>query len=238
MDIFRDCRYKDAPQINLLGMGQEVKAKYLPDVLGDSQLEDLKIGFVSIGMRLIRTNNLLTEYCDSWERIHRLTDPMAIMLIQKDYQASEFLQEEIIYHVKNACDDMISLCYVRGYRAIHSGRTPQIIKVNSVGGYQSEARSGKPDPDMPVSFYKVFAGECCFLDELNDLANACKHSVLNSLLANRIGTEEPCIIVTSMPYGRLAASKDCGMTVKHLVEGVSRVYRDYFGYFGRQEEAG
>ena len=240
MGIYQYCkyRYKDTPQINLLGMGQEVNTKYLPNMLGNSQLEDLETGFISIGMRLIRTNNLLVEYCDSWERIHRLTDPMAIALIQKDYQTSEFLQEEIIYHVKIACDDMISLCYIKEYRAAHSGQTSQIIDVNSVGGYLEKMENDKPDPNMPASFYKVFTGERCFLDELNDLANACKHSVLNSLLANRVGTEEPYIVVTSMPHGKLAASKDCGMAVKHLAEGVSRVYRDYFDYFGRQEEAG
>ena len=105
------------------------------------------------------------------------------------------------------------------------------VEVDCIGGFLSLEQDDSQGLDKRFEWLAV---EKPFLKKLNDLTNAGKHSVLNSLQTLRLGTEEPVFVLTSLPYGVQEKSKDCWMTAREFADGMSRVYKLYFDFFNEQ----
>ena len=223
------------PQIDLLGIEDRLNAMKLPRTPINPRLKGMEVGFMNIGMRLRRDNSLLREYCDMWYKIKQFEsipyqerDIIDDLRIQEYFQTIAFLQEEVIYHAKVTCDNMVALSYILGYLISQPNQTITDVQVDCIGAL---FRQNSRDPYYLNDYFSWLSSELPFLKQLNTLANAGKHSVLNSLQMLRLGTEEPVFVLTSLPSGKLAKREDCWMTACVFADGMSRVYRAYFDYF-------
>lgn len=95
-----------------------------------------------------------------------------------------FLQEEIIYHVRRAVDDMIAIAWIQ--KQFDNERFVAKIEIDSIGKYLNQKN---------IEF-GIF-DECIeFLEIINDVSNSYKHSVYQTTQV-KISESEPSFYVYS-----------------------------------------
>ena len=123
-----------------------------------------------------------------------------------------FLSEEIVYWLRKSADDLIAMLHVLEVRET-VGVYPTRVEVDSIGGLL--ARSDIPN---------FLASHLEFLNVLNEISNAAKHSFINSDIT-LFGRDEPCFFALTLKRNNLSnESKFYSVAVRDVL---SR-YNEFF----------
>lgn len=117
-----------------------------------------------------------------------------------------FLQEEIVYWLRQAADELISLASVLEEWQ-RTGTCPETVSIDCIG---SLVASGNTTYNAEV---------LRFLNTLNDVSNAFKHSFINTQVS-LIGAEEPVVYALGLKRNKLSnAPSFCEVTLASLISG-------------------
>lgn len=154
---------------------ENLNVNCLPLLSEDDQNSDLSLMYGSLLLTLDSTNELIVDYCDTWKLIAR--ENSMVMIYNTYYYRKEFtIGAYIIADIRYFIDMIISLTwYLKNSRKCK-------LAVSSIGEYVNKKDRKFDDYDQFIPFMK----------KTNDISNAYKHSVPNTI-RNLIGKNEPCI---------------------------------------------
>jgi hypothetical protein len=117
-----------------------------------------------------------------------------------------FHQEEIVYWLRQAADDLISLASVIDEWQ-SAGTCPDTVSTDCIGAFLSGTKTAK------------YVQSLDFLNTLNDVSNAYKHSFINTQV-NLIGADEPVVYALGLKRNKLANGPTFyQVTLASLIEG-------------------
>lgn len=159
----------------------------------DTPYGNFNIKYMKIIKRLDEANRNIKNNCKAWQIIR--TDGNfyeQIINTANNYDLLNFSGEAIVYHLRKVADEIISLvwslkCYT------NNGKYPSKIKYDCIGAYLKESNKE----------FNEFKEYIWLFDNLNQLANAYKHSFINSDI-DVIGDGEPCLPALALDYNNLA----------------------------------
>lgn len=134
----------------------------------------LELKHVNLMLRIDRINKLCLEHTRKWEKEKEKWKNV-------NYEFA-FFQEEIIYHVRRAVDDMISIVWIQSQ--FENERFVEKIEIDSIGRYLSKKNTELKCYDVCIDF----------LNTINDVSNSYKHSVYQTV-QTLISQEEPAFYV-------------------------------------------
>ena len=117
----------------------------------------LELKHANILQRIGRINSLCMQHVREWEEKGKVGNNM-------NYELS-FLQEEIVFHLRRAVDDMISLVWMMN--EWEHGKKVVKVEIDSIGKYLSKKNRKMRCFDRNVGFLNI----------LNNISNSYKHSV-------------------------------------------------------------
>jgi hypothetical protein len=133
-----------------------------------------------------------------------------------DIAEHQFYAEQVVYWLRKTADELISLGYVID-RWKESGSWPDAIQIDSIGGLKEQP---------PQALKDLFAPHMNFLDELNEVANAFKHSFINTDM-NVVGSEYPVVFALTQKRNRLSAPVQFySVSFEEIVRKFSALYVD------------
>lgn len=151
--------------------------------------------FFSIGMRLGHANVRLEESCSHWQAFirvrssHQPTD-QDIVTANIFMKFHLFTTEETVAGIRHCADEFVAtIWYLEKY--VEDGTYPSTMKIDMIG----EAVAKK----QPES---ILANHQEFLDFLNRLSNALKHSFADSD-STLIGSDQPRVTAINFPRNRI-----------------------------------
>ncbi|MES2437136.1 MAG: hypothetical protein V4519_03910 [Patescibacteria group bacterium] len=105
------------------------------------------------------------------------------------------LSDEITFWLKRTTDELISLLYIKDFY-IANEEFPDILKVDCIGALINEPSQ------LARNIKSKYSGHISFLEILNDIANAHKHSFVNSDM-NVTSLSEPQVFALTLPRNSL-----------------------------------
>lgn len=137
-------------------------------------LSFLELKHVNMMLRIYRINQLCEKHILKWQEQKNNWNNV-------NYEFS-FLQEEIVFHMRRAVDDMISIAWI--HKQFDKEVFVSKIEIDSIGRYLNKRNNDFQDFD-----------ECReFLDKMNKISNSYKHSVYQTVQV-LISSEEPTFYV-------------------------------------------
>ncbi len=174
-----------APQVHIGKLTDEhLHARHILPLPSDTPFGNLALKFLKLIERLDHSNRTIKRVYASFEGISRVA-------ITPNLTEHLLLQEEVVYWLRKSCDELISLNTVIA-RCRVSGAYPTAVNPDSIGALLAI------EPLPPYA-----AEHATFLSTINDIANAYKHSFINSEI-NRIGAEEPVVFALGLKRNSLA----------------------------------
>lgn len=162
----------------------------------DTPYGNLSLKYTKIIERLDRVNVKIQTTYQSFGRLHahdisvEISDD-TIQDISHNISEHLFLLEEIVYWLRKTVDELIGLTYVLTARA-ETGRYPDRVAPDSIGGLLHLKEKA------PALYTKHIS----FMHLLNDVANAYKHSFMNSDIG-LIGRDEPLLHALGLRHNNL-----------------------------------
>ncbi|MDO9366074.1 MAG: hypothetical protein Q7T58_07025 [Methylotenera sp.] len=122
-----------------------------------------------------------------------------------------FLQEEIVYWLRQSADELISLASVLEEWQ-RTGTCPEVVPVDCIGS-------------LVVSGNTTYSPEILrFLEALNNVSNAFKHSFINTQVS-LIGAEEPVVYALGLKRNKLSnAPSFYQVTLTSLINGFNAFF--------------
>lgn len=157
----------------------------------DSPFGNLTLKTVHLVNRLIHANRRLDESEAMWEAF----------VGQDTFSADNpgihhrFSTDEVVVHLRRATDELIGLLWLLRERAA-GGDWPEQIRIDSIGGARPRGGSW---------FLPMLEQHEWLLTTLNDIANAHKHSFIDSSF-QPVGSQEPCAVALALDHNRLRNS--------------------------------
>lgn len=143
--------------------------------------EDLQIPFITLFGELDCTNEMIVNFCDAW-KIMREDEILAKVYNTYYFTKSVKLGSYIIADIRHYIDMSIAITWY-----LWSGRKSSNIKIDSIGKYLSKKNDRFKEYDQFKSF----------MDLVNAISNAYKHSIPNLHQFNIVGRDEPCLFAFS-----------------------------------------
>ncbi len=132
----------------------------------------------------------------------------------QDILEHQFYAEQVVYWLRKTADELIALAFVIGEWKTN-GEWPPAIKVDSIAGL-------KHNPPQQVK--SLFAAHEDYLNTLNEVANAFKHSFINTDM-NIMGGEYPVVYALALDRNKLSNTpKFYSVNFADLVENFSNLY--------------
>ena len=130
------------------------------------------------------------------------------------YEQHIFSNEEAIYMLRRAADELVSLIWCLS-KYEETNNYPTKIKIDCLGAVLSQNAENR---------LKVFEPHIAIMTILNEIANAFKHSFINSD-HSLLGVDEPCIHALALDYNKLASEP-----IFHNVSlsGVVEKYNEFY----------
>lgn len=162
--------------------------------------------------RLIHVNRRLDETEITWKAFLTQHEPgLAYPGAQHRFSA-----DEVVVHLRRAADELIGLLWLLGIRA-RGGDWPNQIRVDSIG----TARERNGTWSLPI-----LERHESLLQTLNELANAHKHSFVDSEF-QVVGALEPCVVALSLKNNRLDSdATPYVVSLNVLVGAFNHFYRE------------
>lgn len=176
----------------------------------DSPYGNLQLKYMKIILRLDEANR---KIADSWQFWNVCQS--AGMLSVCAFERHVFSNEEAIYMLRRAADELVSLV---GLLSIYEDRAkyPSSIKVDCLGAVIAQCESKR---------HKVFADHIDLMEVLNDIANAFKHSFINSE-HTFLGSREPRIHALGLAYNKLSSEpKFYDVSISDLISKYNDFYK-------------
>jgi hypothetical protein len=161
--------------------------------------------------RIDEANRRLTESRAFWEQAR----PDGIAPTNA-FQRHIYTNEQAIYLLRRAADEMISLIWcLSEWQA--KGVFPKEIKIDCIGALLKQP---------PEQHLKLYSQHVHMLTVLNEVANAFKHSFLQSDITV-IGQDEPCVNALSLDYNKLASgTKFYSVSLVWLAKAFTAFYNE------------
>ncbi len=170
---------------------------------------NLTLKHFKIITRLDRANALLQQIY----QIHPvlLSTEVSVM---NGYESYYYSIEELIFHLRRAADEMISM-YSLLIDFEKRGSYASQVSMDNIGAllHNEQIKSNPP-----------FVEHLTLLEQLNEISNAFKHSFVNSDI-NLIGAQEPCVHALALKFNKLEKGIVFhNMALREVVEGYNNFY--------------
>ncbi|MFB9079463.1 hypothetical protein ACFFLS_06215 [Flavobacterium procerum] len=175
---------------NLKQHNNETKESDLLD-LPITPFGDFKLKWLQLIERFDNVNDLIVEL----QNLYPVELPQST--VDKPFARSKiiykhkFLTEQIIYWLKKSADELSTILYILDYQRNNS-IFPEELEIDCIGHFINK----------PHSFHELLSEHKDYLKVLNDVANAYKHSILNSDDHYRQGAKEPIVFALQYPTNR------------------------------------
>lgn len=206
----------EVPQIDIGKSPQEpLNVKHMLMLPAETPFGNMGLKHTKIIQRIDHINKKLQYVYKDWKTIDR-EEP------NPSHDPTNHLLwiEEICYFLRVTTDELISLCYLF-YLKKKNNDYPTNIKIHSIGillGKLCQSQNKEYD------FTQRFEGSKFWLETLNNITNAYKHSFINSDL-NIIGRNEPCAPVLHLPYNNLEKNVDFIVSsLAQIIDGFNNFY--------------
>ena len=166
---------------------------------------NLFLKYMHIVRRLDHVNSMLHTVFDSYEEA--MAQPISDLLFHH-----ALVSEQVIYWLRKTADELIGLHHVLASR-VANGEYPDRVSPDSIGGLLR----GKAVPPP-------FVEHVDFLETLNEISNAYKHSFINSDL-NLVGRDEPVVYALGLHRNKLEKSSALyAVSVREVVAGFNAFF--------------
>ena len=197
----------------------------------DTPFGNLTKKIFSIEQRFAHANVRLHECYTSWQNVMAFTLKTNVDQKETDanlfYHSNNLIQhnyagEEAVAAIRRCADELVALIwYLTQY--IEAGQFPQKIKVDMISSF------------LPKSQSLLNNRHNSFLEELNQLSNAHKHSFAQSD-TTIMGAEGPCVYLLSHPHND--SKRDCEFDVVPICKLVNEFNEFQADCFKRLRELG
>lgn len=177
----------------------------------DSPYGNFQLKLRKICERIDEANRRLTESHAFWKQAR----PNGISPTNT-FQRHIYTNEQAIYLLRRAADEMIALIWCLSEWHTKGGY-PNEIKVDCIGALLKQP---------PEDFLKPCSQHVHMLTLLNEVANAFKHSFVQSDI-DVIGRDEPCVNALSLNYNKLASGTQFyGISLVWLAKAFTAFYKE------------
>ncbi len=133
----------------------------------------------------------------------------------QDILEHQFYAEQVVYWLRKTADELIFLVYAISEWK-NNGAWPNAIKVDSIAGL---------DHSPPQEVKALFAPYKRYLFTLNEVANAFKHSFINTDMTV-VGANDPVVFALALYRNRLSNKpKFYSVSFKDIVQEFSKLYK-------------
>lgn len=184
---------------------------HMPKLPSDTPYGNLLLKGMNIVRRLDRVNLEVARVYSSYvhPRSEQTFNPL------QDILEHQFYAEQVVYWLRKTADELISLAYVVSEWK-NSGKWPDAIKIDSIAGL-------KHTP--PKQVRELFAPFESYLFTLNEVANAFKHSFINTDMTV-VGAEYPVVFALALDRNNLSNKPQFySVSFTDIVQTFSRLYR-------------
>ena len=157
-------------------------AHFLP-LPANSRFGNLALKYFKVLQRLDHANHAVLRVYAQHGALQ--ADPMSPCIA-----SHLFLQEEIVYWLRQGADELISLVSVLDEWQ-SNGACPESVDIDCIGALIAGGRTSR------------YAQSLEFLDTLNNVSNAYKHSFINAQVT-LVGAEEPVVHALGLKRNRLS----------------------------------
>lgn len=173
----------------------------------DSPYGNFQLKLMKLCQRLDEANRRLIESFYYWNQARAQMPPGNV------FERHLYANEQAVYLMRRAADEMIAMIWCLSQWEIDKDY-PQQIKVDCIGSALKARNHQLPlDGHTPV------------LEALNEIANAFKHSFVQSDIT-LIGRDEPYVHALGLAYNRLGAgTKFHSVSLSWLVKDFSAFYK-------------
>lgn len=167
----------------------------------------LELKHVNLMLRINRINKLCFEHSKRWKKEKNKWR-------NTNYKFA-FLQEEIIYHLRRAVDDMISIVWTQNQ--FENEKYVSKVEIDSIGRYLNQKKVELDCFDECTDFLKI----------INDISNSYKHSVYQTV-QTLISQEEPTFYVFAYKFNDVNnGEKEYLYKQSDLLEGFEKMLLIY-----------
>ena len=190
---------------------QPLNIVHMPQLPSDTPYGNLLLKGMNIVCRLDRVNVEIARVFATY--VHPKDEQSQNP--QQDILEHQFYAEQVVYWLRKTADEIISLAYVISEWK-NKGVWPDAIKVDSIAGL-------KDTP--PQEVMDLFAPHTSYLFTLNEVANAFKHSFINTDMTV-VGAEYPVVFALALNRNRLASKPQFySVSFADIVREFSRLYK-------------
>jgi len=177
----------------------------------DSPFGNLTLKLMKLCERLDEVNRRLRDSWTFWDAARREK-----ILPVNAFQRHTYANEQAIYLIRRATDEIIALIWCLSEKG-KTGRYPEQIRVDCIGAVLAQAQDQRLEP---------FRKHEALFQQLNEVANAFKHSFVNSDLT-LIGRDEPSVYALSLDRNKLSAGVEFhGISLAALVAAFNTFYTE------------
>jgi len=138
--------------------------------------------------------------------------------LRQDILEHQFYEEQVVYWLRKTADELISLAYVIDEWK-RTGAWPQSVQIDSIAGLK-----GKISREME----EMFAPHSSLLSTLNEVANAFKHSFINTDMTV-VGSEYPVVFALALRRNKLSEQPVFySVSFQQMIEAFSIFYKQVF----------
>lgn len=187
----------------------------------DSPYGNLQLKYMKIIWRLDEANRKISDSWGFWAVCSN-----GGMLPTGALERHVFSNEEAVYMLRRAGDELVSMIWLLT-KYENDGAYPSKIKIDCLGAAVSQSEDAR---------LSVFSSHVELMHMLNDIANAFKHSFINSD-HTLLGSEEPRIHALSLAYNKLNADAVFyDIPVDVLVKKYNEFYKDCVKWLSEYSE--
>ena len=213
----------EVPQIDIGKSPQEpLNVKHMLMLPAETPFGNMGLKHTKIIQRIDHINKKLQYVYKDWQLINREEPDLS-----HDPTNHLLWIEEICYFLRVATDELISLCFLF-YMREKNNDYPTKIKIHRTGKLMENFNKRE---DEFFDFRQRFSGSKSWLETLNKVTNAYKHSFINSDL-NIIGRDEPYVLVLDLPFSDLIKydEKFYSLSLTQVIDGFNEFYHLTINY--------
>lgn len=188
-----------------------VNIAHVPKLPSDSPYGNLLLKGMNIIRRLDRVNLEIDRVFASYVHPKNVQTPNA----PQDILEHQFYAEQVVYWLRKTADELVALAYVTSEWKTN-GKWPVAIEVDSIAGL-------KHSPPNEVK--ELFAPFASYLFTLNEVANAFKHSFINTDMTV-VGAEYPVVFALALDRNKLSKQpRFYSVSFADIVQMFSKLYK-------------
>ena len=176
------------PQIDIgKRPGEVLNISYMAPMPNNTPFGNLSLKLLRMVMRLDRVNVEIEKVFRTY--VH----PSQPFDLARDITEHQHYSEQVVYWLRKTADEIVGLAYVLDERQ-KAGAWPQRVDIDSIGRLNN-----RPSASLKTLFEPYMR----FLETLNSVSNAYKHSFINSDM-NLMGAEYPVVYALGLKRNDLS----------------------------------